>query len=75
MSMPSLLDELAAQAGIEPYYHDVWGARHALSIETKRAFLDAMGLSAATEEQIAQSLARPHDKGMEACARTGHRSR
>ncbi len=58
MSMPSLLDELAAQAGIEPYYHDVWGARHTLSIETKRAFLDAMGLSAATEEQIVQSIAR-----------------
>ena len=57
MSQPSLLDELAAQAGIEPYYHDIWGARHALSIDTKRAFLDAMGMSAATEEQIAQSLA------------------
>ncbi|MGO8914649.1 MAG: hypothetical protein ACLQJR_01915 [Stellaceae bacterium] len=43
MSMPSLLD--AAQASIEPYYHDVWGARHALSIDTKRTFLDAMGLA------------------------------
>ena len=57
MSPPSLLDELAAQAGIEPYYFDIRGAHHTLSIDTKRAFLDAMGMSATTEEQIAQSLA------------------
>ena len=57
MNKPSPLDELAAQAGIEPQYQDVWGARHALSIDTKRAFLEAMGISAATEELIAQSLA------------------
>ena len=57
MSQPSPFDELAAGAGIEPYYLDIWGARHALSIDTRRAFLDAMGMSAATEEQIAQSLA------------------
>ncbi len=56
MSEPSPLDALAAQGGIEPDYRDVWGARHALSIDTKRAFLDAMGIAAATEEQITQSL-------------------
>jgi 4-alpha-glucanotransferase len=53
----SALDALAARAGIEPYYHDIWGGRHALSPETKRIFLDAMGLSAASEEEAAQSLA------------------
>jgi hypothetical protein len=57
MSKPSPFDELAAGAGIEPYYVDIWGARHALSIDTRRAFLEAMGMSAATEEQTAQSLA------------------
>ena len=36
MSSPSAVDELAAQAGIEPYYHDVWGGRHALSLDTKQ---------------------------------------
>lgn len=56
MSKLSLLDELVAQAGIEPYYHDIWGAHHALSAETKRALLDALGMSAVTEEQTAQSL-------------------
>jgi 4-alpha-glucanotransferase len=69
VSQPTSLDELATQAGIEPHYHDVWGARHALSVETKRAFLDAMGLSAATEEQIAQSLsalaAKPWRRALE----------
>ena len=57
MSKPTPFHELAAGAGIEPYYLDIWGARHALSIDTRRAFLEAMGMSAATEEQIAQSLA------------------
>ena len=57
MSTPTALDELAARAGIEPYYHDVWGERHALSLDTKRMFLAAMGLSAASEEQAAQLLA------------------
>lgn len=57
MSQPNPLDELAILAGIEPHYHDIWGARHALSVETKRAFLDAMGMPVATEEQIEESLA------------------
>lgn len=56
MSKPGRLDELAAKAGIEPCYHDIWGAPHALSIDTKRTFLDAMGIPAATEEQVEQSL-------------------
>lgn len=56
MSKSSLLDELAAKAGIEPYYHDIWGGHHVLSVDTKRAFLDAMGIAAATDEQIGQSL-------------------
>jgi len=51
-----LLDELAAEAGIEPDYADVWGARHALSAETKLAFLDAMGIPASNAAEIASSL-------------------
>ncbi|HUZ73690.1 MAG TPA: 4-alpha-glucanotransferase [Stellaceae bacterium] len=57
MSQPSLLDELATAAGIEPYYQDIWGAHHVLSVDTRRAFLAAMGLPAATDEESAQSLA------------------
>ncbi len=69
MSRQEPLDALAALAGIEPYYHDIWGAPHALAIETKRAFLDAMGLAAESPEEIAQSLAalaaRPWRRALE----------
>ena len=69
MSTPSALDELAARAGIELYYHDIWGGRHALSHDTKRILLEAMGLSATGEEAAAQSLAavteRPWRRALE----------
>lgn len=57
MSAAGLLDKLAAQAGIAPHYHDAWGAYRTLSVDTKRAFLAAMGLPATTEEEAALSLA------------------
>ncbi len=79
MSEPSPFDELAAGAGIEPYYFDMWGTRHTLSIDTRRAFLDAMGMATATEEQIAKSLAalttKPWRRALEpvTIVREGHK--
>jgi 4-alpha-glucanotransferase len=55
--MRSALDELAAEAGIEPDYHDIWGGRHALTPDTKRIFLAAMGLAASSEAEAAERLA------------------
>lgn len=57
MSEESPLDLLAAMAGIEANYYDIWGTRHLLSDETKRTLLRAMGFAAETEELIAESLA------------------
>jgi 4-alpha-glucanotransferase len=53
----SALDRLAARAGIEPDYHDIWGARHPLSPDRKRLLLAGMGLAAGDEAQAASSLA------------------
>jgi 4-alpha-glucanotransferase len=69
VSQPKLLDELAIKAGIAAHYHDIWGAPHALSAETKQAFLAAMGIAAATEEETALSLstlaAKPWRRALE----------
>ena len=52
-----ILDRLAALAGIEPAYHDIWGERRALSRPSKCALLAAMGLAAETAAEAAKSLA------------------
>lgn len=52
----SALARLAEVAGIEPFYHDIWGNRRDTSPETMRALLAAMGLRADTEEEAAASL-------------------
>jgi (1->4)-alpha-D-glucan 1-alpha-D-glucosylmutase len=54
----SLLDELAARAGIEPGYRDTWGNHHVLSEGTLHALLRAMGLPAGSHDEIVASLAR-----------------
>lgn len=41
---PEILDRLAALAGIEPEYCDIWGRKHTTSSETKKAILAAMGV-------------------------------
>lgn len=50
------LDRLADLLGLEPHYHDIWGNRRETSAATKRALVAAMGLPAATDEQVADSL-------------------
>ena len=57
MAEPRPLDRLAHAAGIEPHYHDIWGQPRAVSVDTVRAFLAAMGIAAASEGEIAASLA------------------
>ncbi len=52
-----ILDRLAALAGIEPAYHDIWGEGRALSGPSKSALLAAMGLAAATVAEAEKSLA------------------
>ncbi|PWC36536.1 4-alpha-glucanotransferase [Azospirillum sp. TSO35-2] len=50
------LDRLADLLGLEPVYHDIWGHRRETSVATKRALIAAMGLSAATDDDVAASL-------------------
>ncbi|BAI73574.1 4-alpha-glucanotransferase (plasmid) [Azospirillum sp. B510] len=50
------LDRLADLLGLEPHYHDIWGNRRETSSATKRALIAAMGLPAATDEEVAASL-------------------
>ena len=56
MSGAGALDRLAARYGIVASYHDIWGAAHAASAETKRALLRTMGVVADNEEAAEASL-------------------
>ncbi|HUA55816.1 MAG TPA: hypothetical protein VMB81_26765, partial [Candidatus Sulfotelmatobacter sp.] len=62
VSALSPLDRLAALHGIAAHYTDVWGADHAISADTKRVLLAAMGIDAddpdAIERALAHGLAR-----------------
>lgn len=52
----SLLSRLAEQVGIASEYHDIAGARHVTSAETKRAILAAMGFRVDSEAALATAL-------------------
>jgi 4-alpha-glucanotransferase len=52
-----LLDQLAQRFGISPEYHDIWGQRHSISNDIKRAILQAMGVAAASVEELERALA------------------
>ncbi|TAJ25497.1 MAG: 4-alpha-glucanotransferase, partial [Nitrospirae bacterium] len=56
MSEQELLDDLADRCGIAPDYHDIWGHRHEVSAQTKRAILTAMGLRVATVDDLRREL-------------------
>ncbi|MEW6542126.1 MAG: 4-alpha-glucanotransferase [Nitrospirota bacterium] len=56
-SEQSLLDELAQHYGVAPDYYDVWGRRHVVADETKRAILTAMGLRVETRDAVQRELA------------------
>ncbi len=52
----SLVHELARLAGIVPYYFDIWGNRHDVSVETKRALLKAMGFRGGCEADLRREI-------------------
>lgn len=56
MADNSQLDRLADLAGIEEGWMDFFGQYRAVSADTKRAFLSAMGLRVADDSEIAASL-------------------
>lgn len=55
-----LLGRLAAAYGVSTEYFDIWGTQHAVSAESLRAVLRAMGVAVETREQLAASLASLH---------------
>ena len=56
--MPTLLETLAEQVGIEPGYHDIWGTYRVPSDDTKRRILAALGLAADDDAACRESLDR-----------------
>lgn len=56
MSAVTILERLCALCGIALDYHDIWGQRRHASSDTQRALLAAMGIAAATDEDVLCSL-------------------
>lgn len=56
------LQALAEAKGILPEWHDLAGQLHAISPETQRALLAAMGVAAASEAEAAASLAAHQER-------------
>src|SRR5690349_18644368 len=54
--MSNPLDQLCELYGVLPCYSDIWGNARHTSEDAKRALLRAMGVAAATEEEISASL-------------------
>ena len=56
MTDSGALERLAALAGIEPAYVDIWGTRHETTDATNRTLLKVMGIAAGTDDEAAASL-------------------
>lgn len=56
MSFDELIHRLAERAGVQPFYHDIWGHSHVASREDKQALLAAMGIACADEAAAQSSL-------------------
>jgi 4-alpha-glucanotransferase len=56
-----LVDELAKLFGIDPEYYDIFGHRHVISLETKRAILASMGIRTGTPAHMTEELAAAHE--------------
>jgi 4-alpha-glucanotransferase len=56
-----LIDTLAKLFGIDPEYYDIFGQRHVISLDTKRAILAAMGVRTATQEHLTRALDAVHE--------------
>jgi len=53
-----LLDRAASLYGIEPYFWDIWGRKHEITLTAKQALLHARGVAAGNAAELEQSLAR-----------------
>ena len=65
MSSATPLDRLAEAHHIEPGYTDIWGKRHEVGAESKRALLAAMGVAADSDDAIDASLAAARRRAFE----------
>ncbi|HUX31455.1 MAG TPA: malto-oligosyltrehalose synthase [Thiobacillus sp.] len=54
--MSTLLDQLCERVGVLPGYHDIWDGFHRTPDVTRRALLEAMGLPANSDDEVAASL-------------------
>jgi (1->4)-alpha-D-glucan 1-alpha-D-glucosylmutase len=52
----ALLERVCAACGIAPAYLDVWGRERTVPIETRRALLAAMGVTAASDAELERAL-------------------
>jgi 4-alpha-glucanotransferase len=52
-----LLDQAAAEFGIEPGFWDIWGKHHVTTVEAKQTILRGMGVASGSSEELEQSLA------------------
>ena len=53
-----LLDRAASLYGVEPYFWDIWGNKHEITLQAKQALLRARGVAAGSAAELDQSLAR-----------------
>lgn len=60
MNTDSPLARLADACGIESGYHDIWGTWHALSEDTARHLIGAMGIAATDDTAIEAALREQH---------------
>src|SRR5690606_16375105 len=51
------LEQLCAAYGIDTWYQDIWGRRHEVPEAGLRALLAAMGVPAATDQELREALA------------------
>src|ERR1041384_83523 len=52
-----LLDEAAAECGLDPGYWDIWGRYHEIGVGAKQSILRAMGVDTRDADSLAASLA------------------
>src|SRR4029079_14557474 len=56
-SFQQALQRAAETCGVDPGYWDIWGRHHATTPEAQQVILGALGIDAADEERLRQSLA------------------
>ena len=61
-SYEDALNHAAQHCGIEPEFWDIFGNRHVTSIETKRAIVEALGITAESKEAIENALRAENEK-------------